>query len=209
MLNLTFARHGQRTENTACVLLCDVTAYVEMCLPSCCLETGCITPLFYCCVGVLLSNGCFCGATVLAWSKYAIICWDRYCLTVSSHLKSWCQLVYVHSYFTAYCCTVLSLHLTLNYLASCCDFCFTSSFSLHIRLPPLLSSQTTIVLSLSSKHIYMPVITSRMFWWLHKQAILWFSGRNKNEKEGRVFVIWGGGGGVCWPSCIVVSLLLF
>jgi hypothetical protein len=35
------------------VLLCDVTAYAEVCLPSRCLETGCITPLFYCCVGVM------------------------------------------------------------------------------------------------------------------------------------------------------------
>jgi hypothetical protein len=24
--------------------------YAEMCLPSCCLETDCITPLFYCCL---------------------------------------------------------------------------------------------------------------------------------------------------------------
>jgi hypothetical protein len=31
-------------------LLCDVTAYAEMCLPSRCLEAGRITPLLYCCV---------------------------------------------------------------------------------------------------------------------------------------------------------------
>jgi hypothetical protein len=54
-------------------LLCDVTAYAEVCLPSRCLETGCITPLFYCCVRVLLSNGCFCGSTVLAWNKYTTV----------------------------------------------------------------------------------------------------------------------------------------
>jgi hypothetical protein len=36
-------------ENTAPVLLRDVIAHGEMCLPSRCLETGCITP-FYCCV---------------------------------------------------------------------------------------------------------------------------------------------------------------
>jgi hypothetical protein len=60
--------HGHK-ENTVAVLLFDVTAYAEVSLPSRCLETGCITPLFYCCVPVLLSNGCFCGSTVLPWSK--------------------------------------------------------------------------------------------------------------------------------------------
>jgi hypothetical protein len=42
----------ERTENTSrCLypLLCDVTAYAEVCLPSRCLETGCITLLFHCC----------------------------------------------------------------------------------------------------------------------------------------------------------------
>jgi hypothetical protein len=37
-------------------------------LPSCC-----ITPLFYCCVRVLLSNGCLSGSAALAWSKCATI----------------------------------------------------------------------------------------------------------------------------------------
>jgi hypothetical protein len=37
------------------------------------LKTGCIIPLFYCCVSVLLSNGCFSGYIALAWSKYATI----------------------------------------------------------------------------------------------------------------------------------------
>jgi hypothetical protein len=40
-------------------LMCDVTAYAEMCLPSHCLETGCIILLFYCCVCVSSSSGCF------------------------------------------------------------------------------------------------------------------------------------------------------
>jgi hypothetical protein len=48
------------TENTSRLhaLLCDVTAYAQVCLPSRCLETGCITPLFHCCVyrGVLSSR---------------------------------------------------------------------------------------------------------------------------------------------------------
>jgi hypothetical protein len=46
---------------------------VEACLPSRCLETGCITPFFYCCMRVLLSNGCLSGSTILAWGKYGTI----------------------------------------------------------------------------------------------------------------------------------------
>jgi hypothetical protein len=34
---------------------------------------SCISPVFYCCVRVLLSDGCFYGSTILAWSKYATI----------------------------------------------------------------------------------------------------------------------------------------
>jgi hypothetical protein len=52
---------------------CNITAYAEMCLPSRYLERGYITPLFYCCVRVLPSNGCLCGSAVLAWSKYVTI----------------------------------------------------------------------------------------------------------------------------------------
>jgi hypothetical protein len=37
------------------------------------LETGFITLLFYCCVRVLVRNGCFFGSTALACSKYATI----------------------------------------------------------------------------------------------------------------------------------------
>jgi hypothetical protein len=40
------------TENTSCgryPLLCDITAYAEVCLLSRCLETGCINPLFHHC----------------------------------------------------------------------------------------------------------------------------------------------------------------
>jgi hypothetical protein len=69
--SLRMRKLHRHKENTA-VVLCDVTAYAEVCLPSRCLETGCIIP-FYCCVRVLLSNGCFCGSTVLAWSKYATV----------------------------------------------------------------------------------------------------------------------------------------
>jgi hypothetical protein len=72
--------HGYK-ENAVGVLR-DVTAYAEMCLPSSCLETVCITPLFYCCMRVLLSRSCFCGSAVLAWSKYAkLITKVCYCLT--------------------------------------------------------------------------------------------------------------------------------
>jgi hypothetical protein len=45
----------------------------QVCLPSHWLEAGCITPLFHCCVHVLLINSCFCGSTVLAQSKYATV----------------------------------------------------------------------------------------------------------------------------------------
>jgi hypothetical protein len=65
--------HGHK-EYAAAVLLCDVTAYAEMCLPSRCVETVCITLLFYCYMHVLLSNGCFRDSTVFASSKYATIC---------------------------------------------------------------------------------------------------------------------------------------
>jgi hypothetical protein len=62
-----------RKHVTWSLLLLDVTAYAEVCLRSRCLETGCITPLFYCWERVLLSNGSSYGSAVLAWSKYAII----------------------------------------------------------------------------------------------------------------------------------------
>jgi hypothetical protein len=71
-------RHGP-TENISrghYLLLCDVTAYAEVCLPSHSLEMGYISPLFYCCKPVLLSNDCSCGSTVLAWSKYATLLSD-------------------------------------------------------------------------------------------------------------------------------------
>jgi hypothetical protein len=41
------------TENAAAVLLCDITTYTEVCLLSCCLETCCLTALFYCHMHVL------------------------------------------------------------------------------------------------------------------------------------------------------------
>jgi hypothetical protein len=57
--------HGEHSSH-CCV-------FAGTCLSSRCLETGCIAPLFYCCVLVLLSNGCFCDSTILAWRKYAAI----------------------------------------------------------------------------------------------------------------------------------------
>jgi hypothetical protein len=50
LLSPTNLRRGP-TENMSCglcPLLCDVIAYAHMCLPSRCLEMGCVTPLFYC-----------------------------------------------------------------------------------------------------------------------------------------------------------------
>jgi hypothetical protein len=44
--------HGHKA-NTTAVLLCDVNAYAEVCLPNRCLETACITLLLYCCVHYL------------------------------------------------------------------------------------------------------------------------------------------------------------
>jgi hypothetical protein len=46
--------HGHKV-NTAAVM-CDVTAYAVVCLPSRCLETGCGTPLLSCCVCVLATS---------------------------------------------------------------------------------------------------------------------------------------------------------
>jgi hypothetical protein len=75
---LLYALCTYLTENTVCIVD-DVTAlhstarHAEMCLSSRCLETDCITWLLYCCVCVLLSDGCFCDLTVLAWDKYATI----------------------------------------------------------------------------------------------------------------------------------------
>jgi hypothetical protein len=54
-------------------VLCDVTAYAEVCSPSRCLETGCITPMLHCCVRISISNGGFRGSAVLAGSKYATV----------------------------------------------------------------------------------------------------------------------------------------
>jgi hypothetical protein len=45
-----FALNTRVTENTVSIFA-DVTAYAELCLPSCYLETGCITPLFHRCSG--------------------------------------------------------------------------------------------------------------------------------------------------------------
>jgi hypothetical protein len=58
LTSLCIRKLREHKENTVTVLLYDVTVYVEVCLPSRCLEMGCVTPLCYCCVHVLLSNGC-------------------------------------------------------------------------------------------------------------------------------------------------------
>jgi hypothetical protein len=80
-----------RTENTSrslYVLLCDVIAYAEVCLPSRCLDTGCIIPLFYCCERVLLRKGCFCGSTVLARSKSSTLCSQLIFLIIYYYLSN-------------------------------------------------------------------------------------------------------------------------
>jgi hypothetical protein len=46
-------RPTEGTSRSCYSLLRDTTAYAEVRLPSRCLETGCINPLFYCCVRVL------------------------------------------------------------------------------------------------------------------------------------------------------------
>jgi hypothetical protein len=69
----TFRRLLRLAAQKTASLLLRAFTYVKMCLLSHCLETGCITPLFYCCVRVLLSNGCFSGSIVLAWSKYTTV----------------------------------------------------------------------------------------------------------------------------------------
>jgi hypothetical protein len=43
-----------------------------------------------------------------------IMLWNSHYLTVSSHLSSSCQLVFVHYYFTIRPCTVLFLLLALH-----------------------------------------------------------------------------------------------
>jgi hypothetical protein len=53
-----------------------VVQYAEMCLPGRYLETDCITSLFHRYLRVFLSNVCFCGSTVLGWSKYATL-WNN------------------------------------------------------------------------------------------------------------------------------------
>jgi hypothetical protein len=72
--SLCLRKLHKHKENTATVLLYDVTAYAEVRLPRRCLKTGCISPLFYFCVRVLLINDSFCCSTVLVWSKYITIC---------------------------------------------------------------------------------------------------------------------------------------
>jgi hypothetical protein len=74
--------HGHK-ENTATIVLCDVTAYAVVCLPSRFLETCCITPLYYCFVCVLLRNSCYYASAVLVWGRYATI------LTICNIVSFW------------------------------------------------------------------------------------------------------------------------
>jgi hypothetical protein len=91
-------------EGRVCIID-DVTAlhrtvrYAEMCLLSHCVETNCITPLFYCCMCVLLINGCFCDSAVLAWDnippnwRVAGNCHfaeRRYCNSLYYHVSGLC-----------------------------------------------------------------------------------------------------------------------
>jgi hypothetical protein len=72
-------KHSAQTPRKTVHIVDEVTAlhstvrYAEIYLPSRCLETDSITPLLYCFVLILLSSGCSCASTVLAWSKCATI----------------------------------------------------------------------------------------------------------------------------------------
>jgi hypothetical protein len=87
---LIILRHGPHRKHTPLLseLLCNLATSCSLAQREhsshCCvfagtslssrgLQTGCITPLFYCWVRVLLSKVCFYGSTILAWSKYTII----------------------------------------------------------------------------------------------------------------------------------------
>jgi hypothetical protein len=64
-------RDADHIENTSAVLLRgtqqpDLLFRAGTCLPNSCPERDCITPLFYCCEHISLSNGYFCRSTVLA-----------------------------------------------------------------------------------------------------------------------------------------------
>jgi hypothetical protein len=92
-----------------CAMLCDATAYVEVCLPSRCLETGCITPLSYYCLRVLLSNDCFCGSAVRAWSKYAKINVSFKYSFINTFIHR-----YIHTYIHTYMHTRIYLKLYIH-----------------------------------------------------------------------------------------------
>jgi hypothetical protein len=73
VMSLRMRKLHRHKGNTAAVFLYNATAYEEVCLPSHFLETCCIAQIFFCCLRILLSNGCFYGSTVLALSKYAAV----------------------------------------------------------------------------------------------------------------------------------------
>jgi hypothetical protein len=75
-IQFSYKHSVQTPRKTRTVLLmtlprCIAQSDTRNCLPIRCLETDCITPLFYCCVRVLLNKGYFCGSTVLARGIYA------------------------------------------------------------------------------------------------------------------------------------------
>jgi hypothetical protein len=81
-----------RNNSSSIVILCSLP---QKCLRSRCLEVGSMTPLSYCCVRVLLSNGGFCGSTDLAWSKYATLYLVSQCSCVD-------VLVYLFVFFVSW-----------------------------------------------------------------------------------------------------------
>jgi hypothetical protein len=65
-LYIPSARTTQKTHHVVSLspLLCDFTANAKVCLSRRSLRTGCIIS-FYCCVHVLLRNGCFRGSSIM------------------------------------------------------------------------------------------------------------------------------------------------
>jgi hypothetical protein len=71
-------RNAYHTENISHVIAKHCWDVISLRLPGSVftqpnLEAGCITPLFHCCLRVLLINDCFCGSNILACNKHATI----------------------------------------------------------------------------------------------------------------------------------------
>jgi hypothetical protein len=64
--------------------------WAEVCLPSCCLEMGCITPLFYCCVLDRVYGA-------IAWQCIDQICYNIY--SPCCH-RTWFQIFFFSSGYT-------------------------------------------------------------------------------------------------------------